>query len=170
MLGAALSGMAMRVAGPAGYQPDAMVVDRVRGWGASVLVTEDPVQAVNGAHAVCTDVWTSMGQEAEQAVRRQAFSTFLVDEALLEHAADDAVFLHCLPAHRGEEVTAGVIDGPRSRTNTSAMPLPTARTISPEDADDLAAKARPHFGDANASQQVMKVLGCFATAYRCRAC
>jgi ornithine carbamoyltransferase len=56
-----------------------------------------------------------MGQEAEQALRRQAFSTFLVDEALLEHAADDAVFLHCLPAHRGEEVTAGVIDGPRSR-------------------------------------------------------
>jgi ornithine carbamoyltransferase len=115
MLGAALSGMAMRVAGPAGYQPDAMVVDRVQGWGASVLVTEDPVLAVSGAHAVCTDVWTSMGQEAEQALRRQAFSTFLVDEALLEHAADDAVFLHCLPAHRGEEVTAGVIDGPRSR-------------------------------------------------------
>jgi ornithine carbamoyltransferase len=99
-----LLGMPMRVASPPGYEPTA----------ASIEVTHDPAAAVAGAQVVCTDVWTSMGQEDEQARRRQAFAGFTVDERLMALAAPDAVFLHCLPAHRGEEVSAGVIDGPAS--------------------------------------------------------
>ena len=86
-----------------------------RGLGAEVTVVRDPVEAVEGAHVVTTDVWASMGQEAENAIRQAAFAGFCVDEALMERAAPDGIFLHCLPAHRGEEVSAGVIDGPRSR-------------------------------------------------------
>jgi ornithine carbamoyltransferase len=80
-----------------------------------VVVTADPVEAVAGADAVATDVWTSMGQEAERAARVSAFAGYTVTAPLLAKAADDAVFLHCLPAHRGEEVSAEVIDGPQSR-------------------------------------------------------
>ena len=74
----------------------------------------DPNEAVAGAHVVNTDVWASMGQEEEQAVRAKAFAGFRVDGALMKRGARDAIFLHCLPAHRGEEVTAEVIDGPQS--------------------------------------------------------
>jgi ornithine carbamoyltransferase len=75
----------------------------------------DPREAVDGAHVVNTDVWASMGQEEEQKERERAFTGYTVDAALMRHAARNAIFLHCLPAHRGEEVTADVIDGPQSR-------------------------------------------------------
>jgi ornithine carbamoyltransferase len=79
-----------------------------------VTTTTDPLEAVAGADAVCTDVWVSMGQEDEQIQREDAFAGYQVDEALMGRAAPGAVFLHCLPAHRGLEVSAGVIDGPAS--------------------------------------------------------
>ena len=82
--------------------------------GASIDVVTDPREAVQGAQAVYTDVWASMGQETEQAQREQAFAGFCVDEALMDQACPDAIVLHCLPAHRGEEVTDAVIDGPQS--------------------------------------------------------
>lgn len=114
----ALAGMHVAVAAPAGHEPDPAVVDEAAAvaavTGGSVAVTNDPVQAVAGAHAVYTDVWASMGQEDEHAARMARFRPYQVDDALLGHAADDAFVLHCLPAHRGEEITADVIDGPRS--------------------------------------------------------
>ncbi len=110
---AALSGLRIRVAAPPGYQPTPDVIAAVA-ESTRVLVTTDPAEAVKGADAVYTDVWTSMGQEAESAARRRIFAPYRVDEALFARAAPDAIFLHCLPAHRGEEVTAGVIDGARS--------------------------------------------------------
>ena len=114
MLAAAMSGMAVRVACPPGYEPDPLAVEEASRWGPPVLVTTDPAEAVAGTDAVSTDVWTSMGQEHENATRLRAFARYTVDEALMARAREDAVFLHCLPAHRGEEVTAGVIDGPQS--------------------------------------------------------
>lgn len=105
MLGAALAGMEMRVATPAGYEPPADGLTQL---------THDPAEAVKGADAVYTDVWASMGQEAEAAARRRDFAGFTVDDELMARAAPDALFLHCLPAHRGEEVAASVIDGPHS--------------------------------------------------------
>ena len=100
----ALTGMEVVVAAPPGYEPDA----------AGAEVTHDPREAVRGAHAVYTDVWVSMGDEAEQAARDAALRPYQVDEELFALARPDAIFLHCLPAHRGQEVTAAVIDGPRS--------------------------------------------------------
>jgi ornithine carbamoyltransferase len=114
-LGAAMVGMAFRTAAPDGYGPDADDVDRVTRLGGDIEVTTDPAEAVAGADAVYTDVWTSMGQEEEAELRLKAFSGFTVDDDLLARAAPDAVVLHCLPAHRGEEISAAVIDGPRSR-------------------------------------------------------
>ncbi len=110
---AALSGIELRIAAPPGYQPRPDIIAAVAG-STRVLVTTDPAEAVKGADAVYTDVWTSMGQEAESAARRRIFAPYRVDEALFARAAPEAIFLHCLPAHRGEEVTAGVIDGARS--------------------------------------------------------
>jgi ornithine carbamoyltransferase len=112
--GAALSGVELLVASPEGYELDADVVARARNLGGTIDVTGDPYDAVRGADAIYTDVWTSMGQESEREQRLHAFAGFTVDEALLKGASDGAVFLHCLPAHRGEEVEAEVIDGPRS--------------------------------------------------------
>ena len=89
-------------------------LDEARGHGCEVVVSADPAEAVAGADAVCTDVWVSMGQEAERSERQDAFAGYKVDEALMAKAAADAIFLHCLPAHRGLEVSAGVIDGPAS--------------------------------------------------------
>ena len=80
-----------------------------------MLLTRDPREAADGAHVVNTDVWASMGQEDEQAKRAKAFAGFIVDDALMKRADRRAIFLHCLPAHRGEEVAASVIDGPQSR-------------------------------------------------------
>jgi ornithine carbamoyltransferase len=109
LLGAALCGLEVRVACPPGHEPSADAVAD-----AAALLTPDPAEAVAGAEAVYTDVWASMGQEDEAAARRRAFAGYTVDEALMAQAAPDALFLHCLPAHRGEEVSAAVIDGPQS--------------------------------------------------------
>ena len=113
MLGAAMEQMEVRVATPPDYAPPSAMVERARDR-SDVIVTEDPLAAVRGADAVYTDVWASMGQEGEAERRRRAFAGFTVDDALMEGAAPDAVFLHCLPAHRGEEVSASVLEGPRS--------------------------------------------------------
>jgi ornithine carbamoyltransferase len=113
-IGAALAGIAVRVASPSGYAlPDADV-ERVRALGGSIDLTDDPAGAVVGADAVYTDVWASMGQEEQAVLRRAAFAGFTVDDALMAKAAPDAIFLHCLPAHRGEEVSASVLESPRS--------------------------------------------------------
>jgi ornithine carbamoyltransferase len=114
MLGCAMLGATFRAACPPGYAPDPVVVDRARVLGGDVLVTTDPVTAVDGADAVATDVWTSMGQEAERSARMDSFSPYTVNSGLMAKASPDAILLHCLPAHRGEEVTADVIDGPQS--------------------------------------------------------
>jgi ornithine carbamoyltransferase len=111
--GAALSGMEMRVATPPGYEPVESVVEWARER-TDVVVTDDPAVAVAGVDAVYTDVWTSMGQEDEAERRRSDFSGFTVDDGLMSTAGPEAVFLHCLPAHRGEEVTASVLEGPQS--------------------------------------------------------
>jgi ornithine carbamoyltransferase len=107
-------GFPLTLACPAGYEPDAAIVARAQGAGAPVRVVRDPLEAAAGAHVVTTDVWASMGQEAEQDRRARAFAGYQVNAALMARAARDAIFLHCLPAHRGEEVAAEVIDGPQS--------------------------------------------------------
>jgi ornithine carbamoyltransferase len=114
-LGATMLGMHVRLACPPDYGPTPADVDRLRGLGAEPEVATRPEVAVAGAGAVHTDVWASMGQEDEAEARRQAFEGFTVDERTMAAAAPGAVFMHCLPAHRGEEVTAGVVDGPQSR-------------------------------------------------------
>ncbi|GMV07516.1 MAG: ornithine carbamoyltransferase [Gemmatimonadota bacterium] len=107
-------GFSLRLACPEGYDPDPAILERARG-GADILLTRDPLEAARGAHVVTTDVWASMGQEEEAAARARAFSRFQVNAETMGVADPAAIFLHCLPAHRGEEVTADVIDGPRSR-------------------------------------------------------
>ena len=107
-------GLELTLACPEGYDPDAAILARAQRE-AKVTVVRDPREAVDGADVVNTDVWASMGQEEEQAVRERAFAGYRVDDALMAAAHRDAIFLHCLPAHRGEEVEASVIDGPRSR-------------------------------------------------------
>jgi ornithine carbamoyltransferase len=100
---------------PRGYRPDPDVLARTRDRGARVQLIERPEEALEGVDVVTTDVWASMGQERETAERQRAFAGFMVDDAVMKRAANDAIFLHCLPAHRGEEVSASVIDGPQSR-------------------------------------------------------
>ncbi len=104
-------GFNLRIATPAGYEPDGEVLSVA---GNRVSVGHDPRVAARGADLVVTDVWASMGQEAEQRRRERAFAGFQVDDALMRHAASDAIVMHCLPAHRGEEISAEVLDGPRS--------------------------------------------------------
>jgi ornithine carbamoyltransferase len=111
---AALSGLELVVSSPSGYELDDDVVDRARNLGGTVDLVTEPQDAVRGADAVYTDVWTSMGQEDETAARRAAFEGYHVDASLMRLAGPEARFLHCLPAHRGEEVAADVIDGPQS--------------------------------------------------------
>jgi ornithine carbamoyltransferase len=111
---ASMAGIATRVASPGGYGPSDDDVALVRSYGGELTVTTDPDEAVAAADAVYTDVWTSMGQEAESTARSSAFAGYTVDGALLSRASPDAVVLHCLPAHRGQEISAEVIDGPRS--------------------------------------------------------
>jgi ornithine carbamoyltransferase len=115
---AAKVGMDVAIACPPGYEPKAAYVEAARQigekTGATVTVTHDPLEAVAGADAIYTDVWTSMGQESESDERLQVFQPYQVNEALVKAAKPDYIFLHCLPAHRGEEVTAGVMDGPNS--------------------------------------------------------
>ncbi|HXQ28937.1 MAG TPA: ornithine carbamoyltransferase [Gemmatimonadales bacterium] len=112
---AAVLGFELRLACPAGFEPDRGMFEHARAAGACVTATHVPEEAVAGAHVVNTDVWASMGQEDEAEARRNAFSGYTVDRALMALADRDAIFLHCLPAHRGEEVSAEVIDGPQSR-------------------------------------------------------
>jgi ornithine carbamoyltransferase len=104
-------GFNLRIAAPAGYLPDAGILAAA---GKQASLTDSPRAAAEGADIVVTDVWASMGQEAEQAAREKAFDGYQVDTELMAVAAPDALFMHCLPAHRGEEVTADVIDGPQS--------------------------------------------------------
>ncbi len=116
LLAAGLTGMDMTVATPPGHEPDSAAAEQARAMrtAGTISVTHDPSEAVAGADAVYTDVWTSMGQEAERAQRLKVFPPYQVNDELLREAAPNAVVLHCLPAHRGEEITDPVIDGPQS--------------------------------------------------------
>lgn len=118
LMGAAKLGMHMSVATPEGYEPDADIVSQTKavasGTGSNIHVCRDPREAIEGADIVYTDVWASMGQEAEQQQRVKAFAAYQVNEELVRHAKADYLFMHCLPAHRGEEVSEGVIDGKHS--------------------------------------------------------
>jgi ornithine carbamoyltransferase len=118
LLGAATAGMHVRIAGPAGYDPAPDVLARAgriaAGTGGSVRVLRDPVLAVDGADVVATDTWTSMGQEDDGRDRITPFLPYQINKGLLAGAAPGAIVLHCLPAHRGEEITDDVLDGPRS--------------------------------------------------------
>ncbi len=119
MLAGAMTGVDVRVAGPAGYQPAADIVaaaeEIAATTGARITVTTNAPEAVAGADVVYTDVWTSMGQEAETEQRNEMLMPFQVTREVFESAAPDAIFMHCLPAHRGEEVTSDVIEHQRSR-------------------------------------------------------
>jgi ornithine carbamoyltransferase len=127
-----MEGMNVRVASPPGYQFSAEELARLTalaeraGHGGSVHVTEDPEVAAGGADALYTDVWTSMGQEEEAAARRQAFARYIIDDALLDVAEPDVAVLHCLPAHRGEEISASVFEGSHSMVWRQAAHRQTA--------------------------------------------
>lgn len=118
MLAAAKAGMDCAIASPKGYEPKETIVKKAKyiasESGATIVVTNDPYEAIAHADVVYTDVWASMGQEAEANERMHIFAPFQVNEALVQQAKQDFIFLHCLPAHRGEEVTEGVIDGAHS--------------------------------------------------------
>lgn len=119
MVGAAMSGMTVRVAAPQGYEPQRQYLEAARSH-SEVVVTDNPVEAVQGAHVVYTDVWASMGQEEEAEARARRFFPFQVNGPLFSMADPEAIFLHCLPAHRGDEVTDEVMDHPRSRVYDQA--------------------------------------------------
>jgi ornithine carbamoyltransferase len=129
---ALLEGMEVRVASPAGYTFSVAELSSLQafadaaGRGGAVQLTDDPAQAAKGAGALYTDVWTSMGQEEERAKRLAAFAGYTIDDALVDLASPDAVVLHCLPAHRGEEITEAVLEGPRSVVWTQAAHRRTA--------------------------------------------
>jgi ornithine carbamoyltransferase len=110
---AALGGFELRIASPEGYEPQKSFLDRMRREELGII-TNDPAEAVKDADVVYTDTWTSMGQEKEAARRRRDFKEFQLNKAMLKHASRDALVMHCLPAHRGEEITDEVIDGPQS--------------------------------------------------------
>ncbi len=118
MLTAACLGSSIRVATPEGFEPDSQVTYLARAialqTGAKIETLTDPVAAVRGANAIYTDVWASMGHESETSERQRVFSPYQVNEKLMSKAAPNALFMHCLPAHRGDEVAASVIDSPRS--------------------------------------------------------
>jgi ornithine carbamoyltransferase len=118
MLGGAKAGMEVRIAAPAGYQPLPEILDRSRELaqenGGSVALIEDAAEGAAGADVLYTDVWTSMGQEAAQKERMRALAGYQIDAALVDKASPEVIVMHCLPAHRGEEIAAEVIDGPRS--------------------------------------------------------
>jgi ornithine carbamoyltransferase len=113
--GAAHAGVKIRAATPEGHEPPTSVVEQARQRGVDVTVLRNPVEAVEGADAVYTDVWTSMGQEMEASERQRLFPPYQVNQRLLSYASPEVVILHCLPAHRGEEITDEVADGPHSR-------------------------------------------------------
>ncbi|MDJ0746354.1 MAG: ornithine carbamoyltransferase [Xenococcaceae cyanobacterium MO_167.B27] len=118
LLGGALAGVNVRVASPEGYQPEAAIVEKAKQLatqGAEIVITDDPIAAVTGAQVVYTDVWASMGQEDLAATRIPLFQPYQVNDELMTHADSDAIVLHCLPAHREEEITNSVIEGKQSR-------------------------------------------------------
>ncbi len=119
LLAGASVGLGVRIAHPEGYAPDPDIVRRAEQLalvhGSEIAVTTDPVAAARDAHVLYTDVWASMGQESEATVRAAKFAPYALDARLVAQAANDAIVLHCLPAHRGEEIAADVIDGPQSR-------------------------------------------------------
>lgn len=126
---AASLGFELRIASPDGYAPPQRLVDRAAAAGARVTLTRDPHPAAAGAHVVTTDVWASMGEQAEAGIRRRDFAGYTVDAAVMDRARPDAIFLHCLPAHRGEEATDDVLDGSgavssRKRTTGCTPPAP----------------------------------------------
>lgn len=129
-IASALVGIEVRVASPEGYGPTDADLARVRALGGTIDVADTPAAAVDGVAAVSTDAWYSMGQEAEAAARRPLFAPYQIDAGLMAAAAPDAIFLHCLPAHRGEEVTDEVLDGPASRVwPQAANRLHAARAV-----------------------------------------
>lgn len=111
----ALSGAAFRIASPEGYAFDDDDVARIESLGGSLEIFDTAAEAAKGADVLYTDVWVSMGEEAEAEEKRRRFAGFCIDEQLLGHAAQNAIVLHCLPAHRGEEISAGVLEGPMSK-------------------------------------------------------
>jgi ornithine carbamoyltransferase len=113
LLGAAMAGMHVRVGAPAGYHPGDEMVRRAASYGTDVLVTDDPAEAAAGADVLYTDVWVSMGQADEQE-RLRALTPFALDDAAVARARADVLVLHCLPAHRGQEIAASVLDGPHA--------------------------------------------------------
>ena len=115
IVAASVAGFDLSLACPPGYQPEDSIVAEARSRGATIDLVDSPDAAVDGVSVVTTDVWASMGQEDEARQRQKAFADFQVDDALMNSAGSDAIFLHCLPAHRGEEVAASVIDGVQSR-------------------------------------------------------
>ncbi|AKV68290.1 ornithine carbamoyltransferase [Microcystis panniformis] len=119
LLGGALMGLNVRVASPANYQPDGEIVASAKAigekTGSKILITDDPVTAVKDSQVVYTDVWASMGQESLADARIPIFQPYQVNEQLMSHADKDAIILHCLPAHRGEEITDGAIEGVQSK-------------------------------------------------------
>jgi ornithine carbamoyltransferase len=130
----ALAGVSVSIASPRGYEPDGEVIDRAyhlqADHGGFLEVTHDPWHAVAGAHAVYTDVWVSMGDEDERKARFGALADYRITPELMDTAEHDAIFLHCLPAHRGEEVDAAVIDGPQSAVWQQATNrLPTEQAL-----------------------------------------
>lgn len=118
LLGGALAGVNVRVATPESYQPDSAVVEKAKQLatqGSEIVITDDPIAAVTGAQVVYTDVWASMGQEDSAATRIPLFQPYQVNDELMSHADSDAIVLHCLPAHRGEEITDSIMEGKQSR-------------------------------------------------------
>ena len=118
LIGCALAGMNVRIATPPTYKPDIGIVEKAKqiaGGKTEVILTDDPVAAATGAHVIYTDVWASMGQEASADARIPVFQPYQVNQQLLSRADSEAIVLHCLPAHRGEEITDEVMEGPRSR-------------------------------------------------------
>jgi len=114
ILACSLMGMEVRVATPQGYEPDREIVERAERLGGRVFLTHSPVEAVRDADVIYTDTWVSMGDEKEAELRLKAFQGYQVDEELVSHAMEDVVVMHCLPAHRGEEITGEVLDGSHS--------------------------------------------------------
>ncbi|MBM3768603.1 MAG: ornithine carbamoyltransferase, partial [Acidobacteria bacterium] len=114
MLTAGRLGMSISVACPAGYEPNAAIVAQARAAGVTVDIVSEAAEAASGAHVIYTDVWASMGQESEALERQRIFAPYQVDESLMARAASDAIFLHCLPAKRGLEVTDAVMESPQS--------------------------------------------------------
>ena len=112
---AAVLGLNLKLACPEGYSPDRPILEAALGRGVGkIVVTSDPVEAVKGADVIYTDIWASMGQESELSSRRHLFKAFQINEALLKNAPEDVILMHCLPAHRGNEISEEALEGPRS--------------------------------------------------------